>query len=290
MTIFIKAVFVGIAAVVPGLSASVFAVVAGIYDDLIFSVNNLKSDFKNQIKFLAPFAVGGVVGVLISTKIILDLCLKFPLFSYAFFIGLVLGSVPFVLKKIGKSDFLTVVLAVIGFIFIYIISFFSKTGSEDYVAIAQIRSFGDVATVFAAGAFSVSMMTIPGVSGSVLLMVINQYGTIYNAVSKISVSLLALVKGEPLDLAPVFIIIPFAVGAIIGFVLIAKLLFIILKKYSERLYSAVIGIIAAAAVTLFTDGIWANRASLAAGASVWLNVVIAVALVGLGYFLTTKFD
>lgn len=289
MMIFIKAILVGIAAVVPGLSASVFAVVAGIYDDLIFSVNNLKSDFKNQIKFLLPFAVGGLIGVLISTKIILDLCLKFPLFSYAFFIGLVLGSVPFVLKKIGKADFLTVILAVVGFAFIYIISSISKTGSEDYVAIEQIRSFGDVATVFAAGAFSVSMMTIPGVSGSVLLMVINQYGTIYNAVSKISVSLLALLKGQPLDYAPVFIILPFGVGAVIGFVLIAKLLFIILKKYSERLYSAVIGIVAAAAVTLFIDGVWVNRASMSAG-NIWLNVFIAVALAGLGYFLTTKFD
>lgn len=102
---FIKGAIIGIALVISGLSGSIFAVVVGLYDRLLQAVNHFRANPKKNLRFLAPIGLGAVVGILVSTKAVLVVTTHWPLPSYGFFIGLVLGIGPFIYRKLVLKPF-----------------------------------------------------------------------------------------------------------------------------------------------------------------------------------------
>ncbi len=183
---FIKGIIVGIAVVIPGLSGSMFAVIVGLYEKMINAVSTLRKGFKKNVLFLLPIVLGGVIGILLSAKLIVDLCEEFPQQAYFFFIGLVLGSIPLVLRKVKQINFKPVYLLItlFSFIFIMIMGYLSSGETSESISETThyLTSFSDVIAVFIAGFFSCALMSVPGVSGSVTLMVLGQYNKVYGAV------------------------------------------------------------------------------------------------------------
>ncbi|MBE6012194.1 DUF368 domain-containing protein [Anaeropeptidivorans aminofermentans] len=293
----IKGFFIGIALVIPGLSGSIFAVVVGLYEGILEAVNNISKDFKSSVKFLMPIAVGAVVGILASTKAILWVCQEYPVWSYLFFIGLVAGSVPLVLKKINLIKFnpLYLLITVGSFIAILYITALGNTGgSTSYIAIERLNSPGDFFTMVFAGVFSVSLMAIPGVSGSVMLMVINQYGTVYNAVGTCLDLVSYLIKGNMAmaqeSFFTVLLVLPFLIGAIGGFVFIAKIMGYLLKHFEAQVYYGVAGVVLAAVVTLAGDGVVKNLNTLSFAGNTPLILVLGTAFVVVGFLCTVFLD
>lgn len=260
---FIKGIIVGIAVVIPGLSGSMFAVIVGLYEKIINAISTLQKSFKKNILFLLPIAVGGVIGILLSAKLIVDLCEKYPQQAYFFFIGLVLGSAPLVLRKVKQIEFKPLYLLITLFSFCFVLIMGYLSGGEMETTIVDtahdLKGFGDGIAVFVAGFFSCAFMSVPGVSGSVTLMVMGQYNKVYGAVGDCSVmvkNLLqgnweeALVASESLGTAIVF-----AIGGILGFLIIAQLISKLLLKFEAQVYYGVSGMLLGAAVILFTDGV-----------------------------------
>lgn len=246
---FFKGIFIGIAAVIPGLSGSIFAVVVGLYDKMVEAVSTLfrRSHFRKNLVFLLPILLGVGVGVLLSTKAVLWVCENYTGPSYAFFIGMVLGSLPLIFKKTSQSPFrfwhLTLSCITCA-ILVGITLWMGTPEDSSMVAISAIVSWKDALIVVGAGMFSCALMAIPGVSGSVMLMVIHQYGTVYHAVSNLTESFAAWP-----------IVGLFAFGAIIGFLGIAKLLHWLLEHASALTYYGVAGLIGGAVFALFYQGI-----------------------------------
>lgn len=260
---FIKGIVVGIAVVIPGLSGSMFAVIVGLYEKMINAVSTLRKNFKKNILFLLPIVVGGLIGILLSAKLIVDLCEKFPQQAYFFFIGLVLGSIPLVLRKIKVIKFNPIYLLITVFSFGFILLMGYLSGGETSESISEtvhyLTGISDVIGVFVAGFLSCAFMSVPGVSGSVTLMVLGQYNKVYGAVGDCSdmVKYLfkgdfdsALVAGKSLGTAVVF-----AIGGILGFLIIAKIISKLLAKYEAQVYYGVGGMVLGAAVILFTQGV-----------------------------------
>ena len=256
----VKSFFIGIALVIPGLSGSIFAVVVGLYEDIINAISSFSKDIKVNIKFLLPVALGCVMGILASTKAVLWLCENYQLQSYMFFIGLVLGSVPLIWRKMSKIEFKAVylILSVLSFAAILLTSGGSSDSEKSYIAIQTLSGLPDFLTLTLAGIISVSLMMIPGISGSVMLMVIGQYGTVYNAVGSSLDFLMYVIKGDFTMAAECFmtvaLIIPFLLGALIGIVIIAKILSFLLKKWESLVYYCVLGLIGGAIVVLALEG------------------------------------
>ena len=96
----LKGVIIGVASIVPGVSGSVFAVIVGVYDDMIFAISDLRKAFKKSALFLLPILSGILVGILLAANPILEVCNRFPLYSYCFFIGIMLASLPTPIAKI----------------------------------------------------------------------------------------------------------------------------------------------------------------------------------------------
>ncbi len=95
---------IGSGAILPGISSGVFCVIFGIYEKLLDSILNFFKDIKNNFKFLFPILIGCGFGVILLGNI-LNYCLyQFPIQTKSIFIGLILGSIPALLKEINQKQ------------------------------------------------------------------------------------------------------------------------------------------------------------------------------------------
>lgn len=264
---FVKGIFIGIAVVIPGLSGSIFAVVVGLYEKMIHAVSDFRKNIKKNILFLLPIVLGAVVGILLSTKLILMLCETYTQQAYFFFIGLVLGSIPLVLRKLKSKKFhpayLLITLFSMGLILL--MGFFSNgNAGEGAVNTAYyLTGLKDTVVILFSGFLSCALMSIPGVSGSVTLMVLGQYNKVYGAVSECTDMLKYLISGE-FDRAwesarSIWLVLAFAIGGIAGFILISKLLAKLLAKFEAQTYYGVGGMILGAIIILFVQGVMTDQ-------------------------------
>lgn len=289
-----KGFFIGIALVIPGLSGSMFAVVVGLYERMVEAISTFRKQLLKNIKFLLPIMIGAVIGILASTKLVLWLCEQFPVMSYGFFIGLVIGVLSFVYKKVSfqKFNFFDAILAILGFAFIMFVSHQGTGGLSDFVAMSQLRTLSDWGVIAFAGFFAISMMMIPGISGAVMLMMVNQYGTIYNSVAKLLDTVMFLLVGKfdqaKQAFSSVIILLPFIIGAVLGVILMAKVLNYLLHKYAHQVYCAVFGIVVA--------GIWILMELALQGAALnvqnsgsWFGVIVILIVAIIVGVLATLF-
>ena len=99
----LKGVAIGSGAILPGISSGVFCVIFGIYEKLLDSILNFFKDFRNNLKFLTPIVIGCIFGFFIFGNILNFALYKFPIQTKSIFIGLILGSIPSLIKEVNKK-------------------------------------------------------------------------------------------------------------------------------------------------------------------------------------------
>ena len=237
----IKGALVGIANIIPGVSGGTLALTMGVYEDLISAISHFFKNVKKNLKFLLVFGLGAALSILLMSKVI-SLCLdKFPFPTTLFFIGLIVGGVPLLTRKIRKSKvkpwnllFLITFGVVIGMAFM-------QEGSN-VVSLSHVSPWM-MFVLFLVGMIAAATMVIPGVSGSFVLMLLGFYKPIVSVVSKLT------------DFSQLghnlLILIPFGFGVLIGIILIAKLIEFLFNKYELSTYYAILGFLVASIFALF---------------------------------------
>ena len=99
----LKGIAIGSGAILPGISSGVLCVVFGIYEKLLDSILYFFKDIKNNFKFLFPIILGAVIGILIFSNLLNYLLVAFPVQTKSIFIGLILGTIPSLLKTINSK-------------------------------------------------------------------------------------------------------------------------------------------------------------------------------------------
>lgn len=250
----IKGMFVGIANIIPGVSGGTMAITFGIYDKIISSITNLLKDFKKSFKTLLPIAIGIATGV-VAFAYILPYCLKTqPFCTSAAFTGLIVGGIPMIItslkegwkKDTKKSLPVNVIVFIVLFTISLIMPFLNGDAESGILLTANLPT---MIKVFFLGIIAAATMVIPGVSGSLVLMILGYYFGILTAVKSFLDGLKGLDFGVMLDNG--LVLAPFAIGCIVGIFFVSKLIEWLFNNYSSATFSGILGLVATSPVSIF---------------------------------------
>lgn len=270
----IKGVFIGIANIIPGVSGGTMAVSMGIYDKIISAITNLFKDFKNSVKCLFPYIIGGIAGIIGLSFMIEYLFGHFPLQTSMAFIGLILGGLPILFqrikgKRIGLSN------GIIFLLFFALIIVLQLLGGNDGNQREITISFVEIIKLFAIGVVASATMVIPGVSGSMILMILGYYEPIIAIINSFIKAVIRL--DFPVILNGIYILLPFGIGVLIGIFAIAKLIEILLTRFEVLTYCAILGLVVASPVAILM-----NTNILKIG---FLVIVSSIITFAIGFFI-----
>jgi len=249
----LKGVAMGAANKVPGVSGGIVALVGGFYEELIYSFQRLnfialKLLFTGRIKSFWSYTnasflsllFGGVIVSYFSISLFLDYALtkNEPVVMGAF-LGMVLASLYLIIKQVPFWNKNLIAFLVLGFLLGLSLSIVKPISENDKLLF-----------VFFCGIISVSGMTIPGLSGSFLLLILGNYNLLLvdavNALFRFFSASLVMdfsLLNDPITSRLLLIMLVFAIGSVIGLVLFSNLIKLILDKYPNFTLVSIIGFI-----------------------------------------------
>ena len=231
----IKGIFIGSGAILPGISSGVFCVIFGIYEKLVDSVLNIFKNFKKNLAFLFPIALGVIIGILLVSKLLKFLFSTYPMPTNFCFIGLIIGSIPILLKKANSNSGFRLHY-LLYFLFTFLIGILSIRLEH---VLPQFINFDFGSNYFfylvLSGLLMSAGIIIPGVSSSVILMILGMYTTYLSAVASINLNIL----------------FPMGIGLLIGSILFLKLIQCMLKKYYVQTFYGIIGFVLGSVPVLY---------------------------------------
>lgn len=242
LTLVIKGFLIGVANIIPGVSGGTLAITLGIYEKLIGAISHFFKNLKENIKFIIPIGIGAFLSILLLSRVI-SFCLdKYTLATILFFIGLILGGIPLLNKKIKGhyKNVSNIIIFLLSFGFVIALSVLK---GENVVSFANMNIINYI-MLFLVGVVAAATMIIPGVSGSFVLMLLGYYKPIVDTIG-------ALTKFNNIW-QNIMILVPFGIGVLVGIVAISKLLEFLFKKYEVKTYFGVMGFIMASIITIFT--------------------------------------
>ena len=238
----VKGSLIGVANVIPGVSGGTLAVSTGVYEKMINAINNLRKDFKQSVITLWPIVLGMIIGIIGLAFVISFLLEKFSVPTTACFIGLVLGGVPMLYKKVESTKVKPshIILYLITLALIIVPSVYTVTAEPvksinlDFITVVILGSLGII---------SATAMIVPGVSGSMILMMMGYYNII---ISTIKETISSLVHFDMSAFGTnLLILLPFGIGVILGIVVVSKIIAYFLKKWPVATIWAILGLICA---------------------------------------------
>jgi putative membrane protein len=267
--------FMGTADLVPGVSGGTIALVLGIYERLVTSIREgssalgsiLKGDtaaFRSHLKrvdwlFLVPLLAGILLAVVLLASFLEHQLEERPTVVAGVFFGLVVASVVIawsLLKKPAAPHIL--VTAAVGVVLFVVLGLGEGEAAADPSLLAY----------FGAGALAICAMILPGISGSLILLMLGMYSAVLGAVTD-------------RDYATIGV---FAVGAIIGLALFSQVLHWALENHHDNVLAGLIGLMVGSTRVLWPWPGGVDSPELAAPADDWVWVAVA-ALVGAGAVL-----
>lgn len=238
LKLFFKSIIIGIANIIPGVSGGTLAVIFNIYDELVEKIGNfLQVNFKTKIeyaKYLLVVGVGAGIGILMFANIIKFSVTNYPKLTSIVFSLLVLPSIPFIVKgldyKRGKNIFSFFIGVLIMLIFIFFNIKYGKNSSIENMYLLNNTSYFSnyyLIKLFICGLVAAGAMIIPGISGSLLLLMIGEYYNIVAFVTNFTI--------KPL------IFVGLGMGS--GIIIFSKIIDYLLKNYREVTLFFITGIV-----------------------------------------------
>ncbi|MCP3029276.1 DUF368 domain-containing protein [Halobacillus sp. A5] len=230
-----RGIIMGASDVVPGVSGGTIAVVLGIYDQLIEAINGFFSrEWKKHLRFLLPLGIGIGTSVLVLARLIEWLFEHFPGPTQFFFLGLIIGVIPYLTHKADikhRFESRHYILLLIGALLVASMAIFQTSEGD---AMTNL-SFASYVGLFFSGWLASSAMILPGISGSFLLLIIGMYSTIISGISNFRFDIILVV----------------GLGIVIGIVIMSKVVKFFLENYTSGTFALIIGLVIGSIVVIF---------------------------------------
>ncbi len=263
----VRGAVIGVSNIIPGVSGGTMAVSMGIYDRVIYAVNQLFRQFRKSFRELLPILIGVLIGLFAFAALIGALLgtnseeipgTRLPT-NFAF-IGLILGGLPAIYKRVNMKNAKVpgLILFVLFLALVVVLPLLNppETRTVDH-------SVGTALLMILLGAIASATMVIPGVSGSMILMLLGYYNSVINAMNDL--------RGG--DWSSLVILAPYTIGLLVGIVFIAKLMNYLLKEHAALTFCAIFGLVIGSPVALLMQ----NRECFPlAGAGTWIASAVCL--------------
>lgn len=249
----LKGLAMGAANKVPGVSGGVVAYVAGFYEEFIYSLQKVNGKalrllFGGRFRSFWQYINGRFLGLLIlgmlisyfSVSLLLDLAIRnYPLLVWSAFFGMIIGSIYYIGKDFEEWTNRNIVMLISGVVFGVAISLMEPAQEND-----------NLLFVFICGIIGVSGMTLPGLSGSFILILLGNYVLLLvDSVNALFVTITKTFSGDfsfiddPIHMRLLTVLAVFALGSLTGLVTISHFLTFLLKKFKWATNAAILGFI-----------------------------------------------
>lgn len=234
--VFLKGMIMGAVNVFP-ISSGTISLVLGVFERFVnaiksLNLKNLKflrkgqfSDFARHtdFKFLVTILLGVLAGMVLTSIFLKQTLKSYEVYTWSFFIGLILASVVYVMKRIEKVNAKSILFVLAGFAVSFVLSIKSNPYSND--------SF---LYLFLCGIIGATGMVVPGVSGSHLMLLMGNYELI------VTEGIPALTRASTF-MQGMRILLPFVLGAIVSIVSFSYLLSWLMRDYRNATLSVLAG-------------------------------------------------
>ena len=265
-------IIIGISNIVPGVSAGTMFVILGIFKKLIDQVGLCLDEVKTMVKnitkfkeknggiravgimfknifmsqktFLIPIAIGMIFAIYFVAKLFSILNTEQILYRNYIFLGLILGGIPALFKELKKgTDIANIkkrkisiyIFMIIGFAMMFALYLLKVNGIGLRKVGYEELSITMALPLFLVGAVAAASMVIPGISGSMVVLILGYYELMTVSISKLNM----------------IFIIPFAIGILVGIMAILKLIKYLLDKHYTRTYSCIVGFVIGSLLMVF---------------------------------------
>ena len=237
----------GTAVIVPGISAGTIALIFGAFKKIVGAVSGLFKKFGRSLLILLPFGIGAVLAVA-GLYIPFQYAFEYCMFAIVcLFAGFILGSLPGVTDKVKgeKPSAVNIILLVVGLLIAGGIGALSFVTGDKLNNVFENPEWYLYLIVLAVGMVGAAGLIVPGLSGSLILLVAGFYKPIFDLPHKIvhNINL-----GHSIGLLATF-----AVGVVIGFILWSKLMNYLLDKHAKSTYYTIIGFVCGSLIAIFVN-------------------------------------
>ena len=290
---------IGTGAAIPGVSGAAIAVIFRVYEDIINAVNNFRKRFGWAITVLIPILIGILIAVAICI-VLFHLAFRHLMFVLmCVFAGFLLGSFPGITDEVKneKKDIQAILFMAMGALFVIALGLASVVAGVYGVSVVEL--FKDpipwwlYLVLIPVGAVAAVALTVPGLSGSLILLIIGFYRPL---VDNAELWAKELLHGNFTHTLQLFGVIGcFGIGCLIGVVVVSKIMNVLLKKFRKETYFTIIGFISGSVFVLFFNyeifnyyEAWAgkNIANVDQIMPMWLEMIVGFVVLALCAFLS----
>lgn len=231
LILFIKGLVIGIGKIIPGVSGAVIAIILKVYDEALDKIVNFFNNPKKNIIYLLNIGLGILLGIILFSNIINYTLNKYYTITMLFFIGLIQGGIPSILKEVDKKDYIYTIIITI------IITLISVLNINNNYIIKN--NFIDYIMFFIGGIIETCGTVIPGLSSTAMLLILGIYNIIIESIGNIT-NLIINYK----------VLIPFILGILTSLIFVSKGVAISLKKHKKKTYSIILGLVLSSVIVL----------------------------------------
>lgn len=246
---------IGTGAAIPGVSGAAIAVIFRVYEDIINAVNNFRKKFGWAITVLIPILIGVIIAVCICI-VLFHLAFKHLMFVLmCLFAGFLIGSFPGITDEVKseKIDRTCILLIAIGAVFVIGLGAASVFSGLNVQGLFDEMPWWLYLVLIPVGAIAAVALTVPGLSGSLILLIIGFYRPLVDTTVKWAKEMFGVDGPQTFaHTLPLFgMLACFAVGCLIGVILVSKIMNILLSKWRKQTFFTIIGFIGGSVFVLF---------------------------------------
>lgn len=242
--VFIGGIAVGLANIIPGVSGGTMMVVLGLFNRVMSSISGvfkLKNPNRlDDIKFLFVLLVGAGLGLVVFAKLLEFLFTDYPTQTLFCFVGMVAFSIPSLVKTEMKNDKFKIIPFLIGCAVIFGISYFTPEQGDTVLTEFPAINLIYLISMVGIGMIAGGAMFVPGVSGSMILLIMGQYYLFKSLLANVTSFELAV-------LIPLFFM---GIGILLGIILSSKITGYCLEKFHQGTMNVILGLVVASSIVL----------------------------------------